>query len=112
MCRSWGRQDQRYPTLACPTQGRFLRLAPWHSKHLWHFQTGTAIYSAPTTYMLDGRQWLLVPSGTTLYAFAPAEPGGACTGTTDATALTESHDTAQRISHTCVMRCASQWHHC
>jgi len=39
-------------------------------KNLWHFQTGSAIYSAPTTYLLDGRQWLLIPSGTTLYAFA------------------------------------------
>jgi alcohol dehydrogenase (cytochrome c) len=40
-------------------------------KSLWHYQTGSAIWgAAPTTYMLDGRQWVLVPSGTTLTAFA------------------------------------------
>lgn len=39
-------------------------------KNLWHFQTGSAIYAAPITYMLDGRQFVLLPSGTTLFAFA------------------------------------------
>lgn len=39
-------------------------------KNLWHFQTGAAVYAAPVTYMLDGRQYLVVPSGTTLLAFA------------------------------------------
>jgi alcohol dehydrogenase (cytochrome c) len=39
-------------------------------KHLWHFQTGAAIYAAPITYLLDGRQFVLLPSGTTLFAFA------------------------------------------
>jgi alcohol dehydrogenase (cytochrome c) len=38
--------------------------------NLWYFQTGSAIYAAPITYMLDGRQFVLVPSGTTLFAFA------------------------------------------
>jgi alcohol dehydrogenase (cytochrome c) len=39
-------------------------------KNLWHFQTGAAIYAAPITYMLEGRQFVLLPSGTTLFAFA------------------------------------------
>jgi alcohol dehydrogenase (cytochrome c) len=39
-------------------------------KNLWYFQTGSAIYAAPITYMIDGRQFLLLPSGTTLFAFA------------------------------------------
>ena len=44
-------------------------------KNLWHFQTGAGIYAAPVTFMLDGRQFLIVPSGTTLYAFAlPPRP--------------------------------------
>ena len=40
-----------------------------------HFQdrlddvTG-GIYAAPTTFMLDDRQYMLIPSGTTLTAFA------------------------------------------
>ena len=39
-------------------------------RNLWHYQTGSALYSAPTTYLLDGRQYVLVPSGTTLTAYA------------------------------------------
>ena len=40
-------------------------------KNLWHYQLGVALRSTSgTTYMLDGRQYLLVPSGATLTAFA------------------------------------------
>jgi len=40
-------------------------------KELWHFQTGAPIWGAPPiTYMLDGRQWIVVPSGVTITAFA------------------------------------------
>ncbi len=42
-------------------------------KNLWHFQTGAPLYSAPITYMLDGRQYVLMPAGTTLFAFALPE---------------------------------------
>jgi alcohol dehydrogenase (cytochrome c) len=43
-------------------------------RNLWHYQTGSALYSAPTTYLLDGRQYVLVPSGTTLTAYALPNP--------------------------------------
>ncbi|HKB11009.1 MAG TPA: PQQ-dependent dehydrogenase, methanol/ethanol family [Vicinamibacterales bacterium] len=45
-------------------------------KNLWHYQLGSQMRStAGTTYMLDGRQYLLVPAGTTLTAFAlPTAP--------------------------------------
>jgi alcohol dehydrogenase (cytochrome c) len=39
-------------------------------KNLWHYQTGSALYSGAITYMIDGRQHVLMPSGTTLTAFA------------------------------------------
>ena len=40
-------------------------------KNLWHYQLGFAMRStAGTTYMLDGRQYLLVPAGSMLTAFA------------------------------------------
>ena len=40
-------------------------------KNLWHYQLGFPMRStAGTTYMLDGRQYLLVPSGSMLTAFA------------------------------------------
>jgi alcohol dehydrogenase (cytochrome c) len=39
-------------------------------KNLWHFQTGSSLYAGAITYMIDGRQHVLMPSGTTLTAFA------------------------------------------
>ncbi len=42
--------------------------------NLWHYQTGSRIWgAAATTFMLDGRQIVLIPSGTTLTAFALPE---------------------------------------
>jgi len=45
-------------------------------KNLWHYQLGFSMRStAGTTYMVDGRQYLLVPSGSALTAFAlPQRP--------------------------------------
>ena len=44
-------------------------------KLLWQFQTGAPIWGAPpVTYMLDGRQWVIVPSGVTITAFALSGP--------------------------------------
>ncbi len=43
-------------------------------KNLWHFQTGASVWAAPVTYMLDGKQYVVIPSGTTLFAFALLEP--------------------------------------
>ena len=40
-------------------------------KELWHFETGAPVWGiAPITYMLDGVQWVVVPSGVTVTAFA------------------------------------------
>ena len=40
-------------------------------KNLWHYQLRSALRSTSgTTYMVDGRQYLLVPSRSTLTAFA------------------------------------------
>ena len=40
-------------------------------KELWRFQTGAPVWGVPPiTYMLDGTQWIVVPSGVTLSAFA------------------------------------------
>jgi len=51
-------------------EGNLIALDADTGKHLWHFQTGAAVYAAPITYMLDGRQYLAIPSGTTLLSFA------------------------------------------
>jgi alcohol dehydrogenase (cytochrome c) len=40
-------------------------------KELWKFQLGAPVWgSAPVTYMLDGRQWLVTTAGLTFTAFA------------------------------------------
>ena len=40
-------------------------------KLLWRYRTGSPIHgAAATTYMLDGRQFVLIPSGMTITAFA------------------------------------------
>jgi alcohol dehydrogenase (cytochrome c) len=59
------------------SSGNLMAFDARSGKNLWHYQTGSALYAAPTTYMLDGRQYVLIPSGTTLTAFAlpDAAPG-------------------------------------
>jgi alcohol dehydrogenase (cytochrome c) len=56
-------------------EGNFIALDARTGKALWHYPTGASIWgAAATTYMLDGRQYVLIPSGTTLTAFAlPAQ---------------------------------------
>ena len=42
-------------------------------KRLWSYRTGSPIWgAAASTYMLDGRQYVLIPSGNTIVAFARA----------------------------------------
>ena len=52
-------------------EGNFMALDAGTGKPLWHYQTGFALWgAAATTFMLDGRQYVLIPSGATLVAFA------------------------------------------
>ena len=52
-------------------EGNLLAIDSHTGKLLWHFQMGSALHgTSPITYMLDGRQQILVPSGTTLTAWA------------------------------------------
>ncbi len=57
-------------------EGNILAFDSRTGKNLWHYQLGVPIRStAGTTYMVDGRQYLLVPSGSALTAFAlPQRP--------------------------------------
>ena len=51
--------------------GNILAFDSRTGKNLWHYLLGTQIRSTGgTTYMVDGRQYLLVPSGSALTAFA------------------------------------------
>ena len=51
--------------------GNLLALDSRSGKLLWRYQMGATMHgTSPTTYMLDGRQHVLVPAGTTLTAWA------------------------------------------
>ena len=53
------------------TRGSVLAIDSHSGKLLWHYQMGATVHgTSPTTYMLDGRQFVLVPAGGTLVAFA------------------------------------------
>lgn len=41
-----------------------------NGKELWHKQTGTAVWASPMTYAVDGKQYVAIPAGASLYAFA------------------------------------------
>ena len=50
-------------------RGNLVAYDPSDGKPLWHTHLGQ-VSNAVETYMLDGRQYILVSSGDTLYAFA------------------------------------------
>ena len=52
-------------------EGNFMAFDAKDGRNLWHYQTGSRIWGAAAmTFMLDQRQLVLIPSGTTLTAFA------------------------------------------
>ena len=56
-------------------EGGFFAADSQTGKKLWQYQTGAAIYAPPTSYAIDGRQFVLIPSGADLTAFAlPGKP--------------------------------------
>jgi alcohol dehydrogenase (cytochrome c) len=55
--------------------GNVLALESRTGKLLWHYQMGATVHgTSPITYMLGSRQYVLVPAGATLVAFALPEP--------------------------------------
>ena len=53
------------------SEGNLLALDSRNGKLLWNYQLGATMHgTSPITYMLDGRQHVLVPAGTTLTAWA------------------------------------------
>jgi alcohol dehydrogenase (cytochrome c) len=55
-------------------EGNFIALDSRSGERLWHYPTGSSIWGAAAmTYTLDGRQYVLIPSGGALLAFALPE---------------------------------------
>lgn len=50
-------------------EGNFIALDAKSGKALWHFQCGASVYSSPMTYSIDGKQYVVVAAGSTLFAF-------------------------------------------
>ena len=50
--------------------GNFFAADSTTGKKLYSYQTGAAIFGPPTSYQVDGRQYVVMPSGSTLTAFA------------------------------------------
>jgi alcohol dehydrogenase (cytochrome c) len=50
-------------------EGNFIALDAKSGKPLWHFECGASIYSSPMTYAVDGKQYVVVAAGSTLFAF-------------------------------------------
>jgi alcohol dehydrogenase (cytochrome c) len=53
--------------------GNVLALDAKTGRHLWHFQTGAAMAASPMSYSANGRQFVAIAAGTTVYAFALPE---------------------------------------
>lgn len=62
-------------------QGNLIAFSADHGKILWHFRAPASESNGPITYMLDGRQWVVLAAGDTLYAYtlAPAALASATT---------------------------------
>jgi PQQ-dependent dehydrogenase (methanol/ethanol family) len=50
--------------------GNLVALDAKTGEHLWHFQTGASMAASPMSYSVDGRQFVAIAAGNTVYAFA------------------------------------------
>jgi acido-empty-quinoprotein group A len=56
--------------------GNLIAYDPATGRILWHFRTGAMVSNGPMTYQLDGKQYLIVGAGDTLFAFALVKTSG------------------------------------
>jgi alcohol dehydrogenase (cytochrome c) len=50
-------------------EGNFIALDAVSGKPLWHFQTGGAVYASPMAFAVDGKEYVAIAAGSSLYAF-------------------------------------------
>jgi alcohol dehydrogenase (cytochrome c) len=51
-------------------EGNFMALDAASGKVLWHFQCGASVYASPMSYAVDGKQYVAVAAGSSLFTFA------------------------------------------
>jgi alcohol dehydrogenase (cytochrome c) len=60
-------------TFTGDSQGNFLALDSGNGKTLWHSGSGSGMSTSPITYQLDGRQYVVMGSGTVMFAWTLAQ---------------------------------------
>ncbi len=50
-------------------EGNLIALDAASGKPLWHFQMGGAVYASPMSFAVDGKQYVAIAAGSSLYAF-------------------------------------------
>ncbi len=55
---------------AADMEGYLMALDAETGKELWHLQTGSAVFASPMTYAVDGKQYVVIPSGSALFSLA------------------------------------------
>jgi alcohol dehydrogenase (cytochrome c) len=50
-------------------EGNFIALDAVTGKVLWHFQMGGAVYASPMAFAVDGKEYVAIAAGSSLYAF-------------------------------------------
>jgi alcohol dehydrogenase (cytochrome c) len=50
-------------------EGNFIALNAATGKPLWHFQMGGAVYASPMAFAVDGKEYIAIAAGSSLYAF-------------------------------------------
>ena len=50
-------------------EGNFIALEATTGKVLWHFQCGASVYASPMTYAIDGKQFVAIAAGSTIFTF-------------------------------------------
>ena len=50
-------------------EGNFIAFDARTGKPLWHFQTGSGTIAAPMSFAVDGKQYVAIATGSSLYTF-------------------------------------------
>jgi alcohol dehydrogenase (cytochrome c) len=50
-------------------EGNFVALDAASGESLWHFQMGGAVYAAPMAFAVDGKEYIAIAAGSSLYTF-------------------------------------------